>query len=122
MNKEFSIVIATKNQGKVKEFKNFFSNRVTTLLSLADFPKIPTVKEDGHTFSENAAKKAFAVSKQTKLLTIADDSGLEVDFLDGKPGVHSARFAGENATDEDNNKLKKSEGRRSPQADGEAET
>lgn len=99
------IVIATKNQGKLMEFKNFFSSDYITFLSLKDFPDIPKLVEDGKSFDENSAKKALTVSKQTGLLTIADDSGLEVDCLEGRPGIHSARFAGENATDEDNNKL-----------------
>jgi len=74
------------------------------ILSLRDFSPLSPVEEDGRTFRANALKKARAVAQRTGRLTIADDSGLEVDYLQGKPGVHSARFAGEAASDADNNR------------------
>ena len=70
---------------------------------MADFPDFPDIVEDGHTFEENARKKAEALYRWIKRPVLADDSGLEVDALDGQPGVFSARYAGEGATDEANN-------------------
>ena len=97
------IVLATQNQGKVKELKKLLEQTSVQLLSLTDFPHIPEVVEDGLTFRENAIKKAQQISRATGLIAIADDSGLEVDFLGGKPGVHSARYAGPQRCDADNN-------------------
>lgn len=74
------------------------------ILSLTDFPSVLPVEEDGRTFLANALQKARAVARDTGTLTIADDSGLEVDYLQGKPGVCSARFAGEGASDAENNR------------------
>ncbi len=74
------------------------------ILSLADLSPLPPVEEDGRTFLENALKKARTVAHHTGRLTIADDSGLEVDYLKGAPGMRSARFAGEEASDADNNR------------------
>jgi XTP/dITP diphosphohydrolase len=73
------------------------------IISLQDLPPMLPIKEDGRTFQENAMKKARTVARLTHRLTIADDSGLEVDYLKGKPGVRSARFAGEQASDAANN-------------------
>ncbi len=101
-----SIVLATGNKGKLKEFKELIYSegiKNVNLFSLEDFDNIPDIKEDGNTFKDNAYKKAAAIFNNTKLLTIADDSGLEVDYLDGAPGVYSARFAGEPKSDENNN-------------------
>jgi XTP/dITP diphosphohydrolase len=97
------LVIATSNQHKLKEFKAFLQGFPLTLFSLKDFPDISAVVEDGKSFYENALKKALTVARHTENLTIADDSGIEVDALDGKPGVYSARFAGEDASDQANN-------------------
>jgi XTP/dITP diphosphohydrolase len=97
------LVIATSNQHKLKEFKAILKGFPLTILSLKDFPDIPAVVEDGKSFYENALKKALTVARHTDKITVADDSGIEVDALDGKPGVYSARFAGEDATDEANN-------------------
>ena len=97
------LVIATSNQHKLKEFKAILKGFPLTILSLKDFPDIPVVVEDGKSFYENALKKALTVARHTDKITVADDSGIEVDALDGKPGVYSARFAGEDATDEANN-------------------
>jgi len=96
------IVIASRNQGKIKEFKNILSE--FEILSLLDFPSIPEIEETGDSFVENAIIKANTVYNYTKIDTVADDSGLEVDFLDRKPGVHSSRFLGENASDLERNK------------------
>ena len=96
------LVLATRNQGKVREIgEMLIDQNGIELLSLRNYPDAPDVVEDGETYEENALKKASALAKHTGYLTIADDSGLEVDALDGAPGVHSARYAGEHATDQD---------------------
>lgn len=92
-NKKMKILVATTNPGKMKELSAILKADVQWL-SLADFPNINEVEEDGETFAENARKKALGYAKQTGLWTIADDSGLVIDALDGDPGVKSARFAG----------------------------
>jgi len=97
------IVIATLNQNKLKEFKALLEDFTATIISLRDFPQCPPLVEDGSSFYENALKKATNVARYTGKLTIADDSGLEVEALGGRPGVYSSRFSGENATDEENN-------------------
>ncbi len=99
------IVLATNNRDKVREFKEMLRRSGLGLEArcLADFPGSAAVPEDGETFAENAAKKALAAAQATGKLALGDDSGIEVDALAGRPGVRSARFAGENATDEDNN-------------------
>jgi XTP/dITP diphosphohydrolase len=96
-----TILIATTNQGKVAEIRSLVKGLPTEFLSLADLPDIPEVIEDGTTFEENALKKAREIAQATGMVTLADDSGLCVDALNGRPGVHSARYAGENASDED---------------------
>ena len=96
------LVLATTNQNKVKEFKQFVSGFPVEVKSLADFGPLPDVVEDGQTFDENAYKKAHHYAKVLGLPAIADDSGLVVDALGGAPGVYSARYAGENATDQEN--------------------
>ncbi|PHR29900.1 MAG: Non-canonical purine NTP pyrophosphatase [Desulfotalea sp.] len=96
------LVIATTNQNKLKEFKEILKDLDIEIRSLADFGPIPEVIEDGETFDDNAYKKAWQTAKVLGLPTIADDSGLVVDALDGAPGVYSARYSGENATDEEN--------------------
>ena len=96
------LVLATRNQGKVREISDILQDQNgIELLSLRDYPNAPDVLEDGKTYEENAIKKASTLAGYTGHLTIADDSGLEVDALDGAPGVHSARYAGENASDQD---------------------
>ena len=96
------LVLATRNQGKVREISDILKNQNgIELLSLRNFPDAPDVVEDGKTYEENAIKKASALAEYTGHLTIGDDSGLAVDALDGAPGVHSARYAGENASDRD---------------------
>ncbi len=88
------ILVATTNQGKIAELKAMLGGNVQWL-SLADVQDIPEVVEDGATFAANARKKALGYAKAAGLWTIADDSGLVVDALDGAPGVISARFSGE---------------------------
>lgn len=96
------IVIASRNKKKIEELKRILEGLNIKLLSIDDFPHLEEVVEDGRTFEENALKKAKYVCDETGLPALADDSGLEVEALEGKPGVRSARYAGENATDEDN--------------------
>jgi XTP/dITP diphosphohydrolase len=98
------IVVATSNQGKLAEIKHALKDLNIELLSLRDFPHIKDIPETGMTFEENALIKARTVASLTSKIAIADDSGIMVDALEGKPGVFSARFAGENATDEENNR------------------
>lgn len=97
------IVLATSNKKKIEEIKNIIKLPNVKFLSLSSFPNVPVVVEDGKTFAENAIKKAREVAKALNMLAIADDSGLEVDALDGKPGVYSARYAREGASDYENN-------------------
>lgn len=99
-----NIVLATTNKKKVEEIKKIFGVMDTApgIYTLNDFPAIEDVEEDGTTFAENALKKARHVHAATRMTAIADDSGLEVDALEGAPGVFSARYAGEGASDEEN--------------------
>lgn len=97
------LLVATGNTGKVKELAALLSGAGIRLYSLKDFPELPPVIEDGATFEDNAIKKATAAAKATGLTVIADDSGLIVDAIGGRPGVHSARYAGEGADDGANN-------------------
>ena len=89
------LLIATGNPGKLKEFREMFSAKSISLVSLDDVGNFVEVEETGNTFAENARLKASGYAKQSGLFTLADDSGLEIDFLDGRPGVVSARYAGE---------------------------
>ena len=96
------LVLATRNQGKVREIGEILQDQTgIELLSLRNYPDAPDIVEDGETYEENAIKKASALAEYTGHLTIGDDSGLAVDALDGAPGIHSARYAGENASDQD---------------------
>ncbi len=97
------LVAATGNMGKLAELRELLRDSVTMLYSLKDFSGIPEVEEDGATFAENAVKKGLSAARATGKPVIADDSGLEVDALGGRPGVLSARFAGEKASDAENN-------------------
>lgn len=99
MKSERSLLVATLNEGKLRELREMLADLPLTLMSLEDFPSIQPIPETGATFAENASLKAAGYARQTSLLTIADDSGLEVDALDGAPGVFSARYAGEDASD-----------------------
>jgi XTP/dITP diphosphohydrolase len=98
-----TVVIASRNEHKIQEIRQLLADLDIDVLSLEDFTDAPEVEEDGDTFEANALKKARSIAEYTKLTTLADDSGLEVDILGGQPGVHSARFAGESATDGENN-------------------
>lgn len=97
------IILATGNQGKLLEFRNLISGYPWSVLSLKDFSELPAVEETGTTFRENARLKAVATAEKTGFIVLADDSGLEVDYLNGMPGVYSARFAGEPGNDLKNN-------------------
>jgi XTP/dITP diphosphohydrolase len=99
-----TIVLATRNAGKAKELQQLLHDFPVEIRSLADFGPIPEVEEDGATFDDNAYKKASFTAKVLGLPAIADDSGLVVEALGGAPGVRSARYAGESATDQDNMK------------------
>ena len=98
------LFIATSNMNKVKEMKEILSDLDVEVLSKEDVGELPEVEEDRGTFAGNALKKAKVIQQEVNMPTIADDSGLSVEALDGKPGVYSARFAGENATDQENNR------------------
>lgn len=95
------LIIASNNAGKIREFKELLSPFGFEVISMRDAGFDEEIVEDGETFEENAHIKARAVWEATKTPTIADDSGLEIDFLDGAPGVYSARYAGEGATDKE---------------------
>jgi len=97
------LVIATKNDKKLRELKRYLKSVKAHIISLRDMPRAPVIREDKNTFRGNAIKKALTISKFTKGVILADDSGLCVDALGGQPGVKSARFAGRNKKDHDNN-------------------
>ena len=105
MSDNLKIVLATRNEDKIREIGEILASLPVTLLSMADYPDIPEVVEDGATFLENARKKAETVHRHTGLASLADDSGLEVEVLKGRPGIMSRRFAGPEATYADNNEL-----------------
>ncbi len=90
-----TIVLATRNSGKVAEMRHLLEGTGVGVESLADHPQVPEVVEDGGTFLANARKKARAVAAATGCFALADDSGLAVEALGGEPGVHSARYAGQ---------------------------
>ncbi|HPK54147.1 MAG TPA: XTP/dITP diphosphatase [Smithellaceae bacterium] len=97
------IVFASRNEGKIKEIKAMLLGTDIELISLNSYTDVPEIAEDGQSFLENALKKAKIISRLTGETVLADDSGLEVDFLQGEPGIYSSRYAGENATDAENN-------------------
>lgn len=99
-----ALILGTGNEGKIAEFRQFLSGFDIHIMTLKDFGPLPPVLEDGKTFEENAYKKAHGTAKATGMPVLADDSGLVVASLGGAPGVRSARYAGENATDEENNR------------------
>lgn len=98
------LVVATRNTGKLKEIRRLLEAQGVAILGLDQFPELPEVVEDGDTFAANAVKKAEAVARATGLPCLADDSGLTVVALDGRPGVHSARFSGVESNDSSNNR------------------
>jgi XTP/dITP diphosphohydrolase len=97
------LLVATRNRGKIKEIQALLGGLAETVICSADVVGLPDTVEDGSTFVENALKKAHEASLFTGLPALADDSGLAVDALDGRPGVYSARYAGEGAGDSANN-------------------
>ena len=99
MPNQTTLVIATRNQGKTAEIRELLRGYPVNIKNLDDFGPIPEVVEDGATFDENAYKKASFAARVLGFAALADDSGLVVEALDGAPGVHSARYAGEGATD-----------------------
>jgi XTP/dITP diphosphohydrolase len=94
------MLVATRNPGKVREIQEALSALPLKLRYLVEFANVSTVGEDGRTYEENAALKALSYAKQTGVCALADDSGLEVDALGGMPGVFSARFGGDHASDQ----------------------
>jgi XTP/dITP diphosphohydrolase len=97
-----TVIIATKNKGKAKEFETLFHSRGIEVKTLLDFEDATDVEETGTTFEENAILKAEAIAKELGRFVLADDSGLIVDDLDGRPGVYSARYAGTDKNDQAN--------------------
>lgn len=97
------VLLATRNRGKLREFQSLLGGMELSFRTLDDFPNLGEPVEDGATFEANAIKKAAEYSKATGMIAIADDSGLVVDALGGRPGVYSARYAGDDAGDDDNN-------------------
>lgn len=97
------LLLATRNNKKKIELQEILADLNIRIFNLEDISAIPEVEEDGQTFEENAIKKAIVTAKLSGFITLADDSGLEVDALGGRPGVYSARFAGNKANDRENN-------------------
>ena len=97
------LLVATTNPGKFAEVKDFLRQLPFEVLSLSDLATWPRIIEDGATFEENALKKARSLAEYSGYLTLADDSGLEVDALNGAPGIYSARYCGEEGNDKKNN-------------------
>src|SRR5437016_264941 len=100
MRTDRRLLLASHNQGKLFELRELLRDISVMITSLDDFPHLHAVEETGRTFAENASLKAGSYAKQTHLLTIADDSGLEVKALEGRPGVFSARYAGPGSSEE----------------------
>lgn len=96
------VLIATRNKGKALEFEALFSPLGYSVKTLLDYPDVPDVEETGSTFKENALLKAETIASEFNVITIADDSGLIVDALNGEPGVYSARYAGKEKDDDAN--------------------
>jgi len=98
------LFLATRNEGKIREIRELLKGYEISLASLRDYPDAPEVVENGEAYRDNALKKARFFTGWTGKLTLADDSGLEVDYLQGRPGVFSARYAGDGADDRENNR------------------
>ncbi len=98
-----TVVLATRNRGKVRELQALLADLPVRACTLDEFPDVPVIPETGETFEANAREKADLVARLTGRITVADDSGLEIDVLGGAPGVRSATFLGPTATDEDRN-------------------
>ncbi|MDT8442824.1 MAG: XTP/dITP diphosphatase [Desulfuromonadales bacterium] len=114
------LVVATRNAGKLKEIHRLLEATNIKILSLEAFPEIPEVLEDGETFAANAVKKAETIASSTGLPSLADDSGLVAAALQGRPGVHSARFSGAEADDRSNNRKLLNEMSRVPEPQRQA--
>lgn len=99
------ILIATDNLGKVKEIKDILYSPEIKILTMKDFPPLPKIEEDGKTYQANAYKKARKISEYTGKICLADDSGLEIDYLKGEPGIYSSRWG--NSDEERINKVLK---------------
>ena len=99
------ILIATNNLGKVREIKDILDSRQIKILNMKDFPNLPKIEEDGKTYQENAFKKARKTLEYADKICLADDSGLEIDYLKGKPGIYSSRWG--NSDEERINKVLK---------------
>ncbi len=97
------LVVASHNKNKIREIKDLVADLSFKVVSIEELGDFPDIEEDGATFKENARKKALETAQHVHQLVLADDSGLEVDALNGAPGVYSARFAGEPTSDERNN-------------------
>ncbi|MCE5196004.1 MAG: RdgB/HAM1 family non-canonical purine NTP pyrophosphatase [Negativicutes bacterium] len=97
------VLLATGNQGKIREFRALTQDLPIELLTAKEIGLSAEIAENGHTFAENAVKKAAAIAALTNEWTIADDSGIVLPYLGGEPGIYSARYAGEQATDAENN-------------------
>ncbi len=112
------LLVATRNRGKVREIIPFLKDSVKEVICLLDLDEEIEVEETEDTFEGNAVLKSEALFRHTGLITLADDSGIEVDVLDGAPGVYSARFSGEGATDKKNSEklLRLMEGKESRSA------
>ena len=115
-----TILLATKNRGKAEEVLDILKGLSVEIRTLNDIPDAPDVVEDQPTFEGNALKKARTLAQRYRSITLADDSGLEVDALEGRPGVYSARFAGEDATDDANNRKLLSELENAPDNERQA--
>lgn len=98
------LLVATRNKKKLAEIKDLLKDLPLKITSLDDYPDLPQIEEDGDSFSANALKKAATIALYTKQLTMGEDSGLEVKVLGNAPGIYSARFSGEGASDEKNNR------------------
>lgn len=101
--KKIRLVIATRNDHKFSEFQKLFKGTDIELISLKNYPDVAKVTEDGNSYDENALKKGMAAFRVTNEITLADDSGLNVDCLNGNPGIYSSRYAGEEGADYKNN-------------------
>jgi XTP/dITP diphosphohydrolase len=106
------LVLATKNKDKIREIKNLLGDLPVTIMTFEDFPGFPDIEETGETLKDNAILKAKAIAGFTSHPALADDSGIEIDALNGAPGVYSSRYAGPGCTYDDNNRklLKELEG------------
>ncbi len=98
-----TLIVATRNRGKLKEIQELLKDLPLEIKSLADYHGLPNIIEDGKTFRANALKKALTISSHTGALVLGEDSGIEVAALENRPGVYSARYAGQEASDQDNN-------------------